>query len=110
MLFRSGRLFLLITPSGAKGLFKKNRGHDGTLIAEFDDIHRARLRRDAKGKLIVLKTLKPDLHSGGLSDYDEKNTQGGILFSQINPKAKPEVFQIFSTRQRIAQQGAPADR
>lgn len=105
-----GRLFLLITPSGAKGLFKKNRGHDGTLIAEFDDIRRARLKRDAKGKIIVLKALKPNLHSGGLSDYDEQNTQGGMLFSQINLQAKPEVFQIFSTKQRIAQQSAPADR
>lgn len=105
-----GRLFLLITPSGANGLFKKNRGHDGMIILEFDDIRRARLKRDAKGKLVALRTLKPDFHSGGLSDYDEQNIQGGMLFSQINLQAKPEVFQIFSTKQRIVQQGAPVSR
>jgi len=103
------RFFLLITPAGAKGLFKKNRGHDGTLIVEFDDIRHAKLKRDATGKLAVLKTYKPDLNSGGLSDYDEQNTAGGMLFSQINIPAMPEIFQIFSTKKRIAQQGAPAD-
>ncbi len=104
------RLFMLVTPSGAKGLFKKKRGHDGTLVLAFDDISRARLKRDAKGKLVVLKTIKPDSrsHSGGLSDYDERNVYGGVLFSQINLYMKPEIFQIFSTKQRIDQQGASA--
>jgi hypothetical protein len=92
-----GRLFVLLTPSGARGLFKKNRAHDGTLVVEFDDIHRAKLKRDANGKLVVLKAVRPDLHSGGLSDYDEDNSYGGILFSQINPRAVPEFFQIFNT-------------
>jgi hypothetical protein len=78
-------------------LFKKNRAHDGTLVVEFDDIHRAKLKRDANGKLVVLKAVRPDLHSGGLSDYDEDNSYGGILFSQINPRAVPEFFQIFNT-------------
>jgi hypothetical protein len=103
------RLFLMLTPTGAKGIFKKNRAHDGTLVVEFHDIRHAKLKREAKGKLAVLKTLKPDLNSGGLSDYDEQNTAGGILFSQINISAMPEIFQIFSTKERIAQQGAPAD-
>lgn len=98
-----GRLFLLLTPSGAKGLFKKNRAHDGTLVVEFDDIHRARLKRDKKGRLIVLKSMKPDLHSGGLSDHDEQNSNGGMLFSQINLNAAPEFFQVFNTMQRIAE-------
>jgi len=105
----SGRIFLMLSPSGAKGLFKKNRAHDGTLVVEFHDIRHAKLKRDAKEKLAVLKTFKPDLNSGGLSDYDEQNTAGGILFSQINISAMPEIFQIFSAKERIAQQGAPAD-
>jgi len=104
-----GRVFLLLSPAGAKGLFKKNRGHDGTLIVEFDDIRHAKLKRDTKGNLVVLKTYKPYLNSGGLSDYDEQNTAGGMLFSQINISAMPEIFQIFSTKKRIAQKGAPAD-
>ena len=99
------RLFLLVTPSGAKGLFRKNRAHDGTLVVEFEDIRRAKLQRDEDGKLRVLKSFKPNLHSGGLSDYDEKNTSGGILFSQIDLGTKPEFFKIFNTRQLIFQPG-----
>jgi hypothetical protein len=45
------RAFLLVTPSGAKGFGRKNRGHDGTWIIEFEDIARARLQRDAQGNL-----------------------------------------------------------
>jgi hypothetical protein len=94
-----GRFFLLVTPAGAKGIFKKNRAHDGTLVVEFDDLDRARLKRDAQGHLMVLKTIKPDLNSGGLSDYDEKNTAGGILFSQINIRATSDYFQVFNTKE-----------
>jgi len=102
MVREEGRLFLLITPSGAKGLFKKNRAHDGTLVVEFADIRRAALKRDAKGGLAVLKTIKPDRHSGGLSDYDERNVNGGMLFSQITLDEKPEFFQVFTTGEQVA--------
>ena len=97
----NGRLFLLTTPSGRKGFFRKNRGHNGTLAVEFANISGAKLKRDKKGKLIFRKFIKPNLTSGGLSDYDEKNTAGGMLFSQINVKTPPEVFQIFNTKQWI---------
>jgi len=100
------RLYLLATPAGAKGIFVKNRGHDGTLVIAIEDIRHARLTRDRKGRLVVLKHLKPALHSGGLSDYDEQDTHGGILYSQINLKGKPEFFQIFSTGERIAEEPA----
>lgn len=96
------RLFLLVTPSGAKGLFGvKNRGHDGTWIIEFEDITRARLKRDAKGKLVVLREIPVNFTTGGLSDYHEQNLYGGILFPQINVNAPPDVFQTYMTRQRI---------
>ena len=98
----AGRLFALLTPSGAKGLFNRNRAHDGTLVVEFDDIHRAKLKRDEKGRLAVLRAVKPDLHSGGLSDHDEQNSYGGLLFSQINTHAMPEFFQIFNTKLNLA--------
>lgn len=105
-LVREGKkIYLLITPAGKKGLFVKNRGHDGTYIVEFEDISKARLKRDKKGKLIVLKMIKPDrdMHSGGLADYDEQNTQGGILFSQLssNAKHRPEFFQVYNTGKGI---------
>lgn len=96
------RVFLLTTPSGAKGLGRKNRGHDGTWIVEFEDIARAKLKRDAGGRLVVLRKIPIDLHSGGLSDYHEQNTHGGILFPQINIDTRPDVFQTYNTRQRIA--------
>ena len=95
------RVFLLVTPSGARGLGNKNRGHDGTWIVEFDDIARARLRRDAAGRLDVLRRISIDLDTGGLSDYHEQNTYGGILFPQIDTQARPDVFQTYMTRQRI---------
>lgn len=96
------RVFLLVTPSGAKGLFGvKNRGHDGTWIIEFEDIVHAKLKRNAKGKLVVLRKIPIDLTNGGLSDYHELNLYGGILFPQINVKSPPDVFQTYMTRQRI---------
>ena len=95
------RLFLLVTPSGAKGLGRKNRGHDGTWIVEFEDITPARLKRDAEGRLEFLRKIPVDRDSGGLSDYHEQNTHGGILFPQIDTQAPPDVFQTYMTRQRI---------
>lgn len=96
----NNRLFLFVTPSGAKGFGKKNRAHDGTLIVEFEDIARAKLKRDHQGRLLILKNMKPTLHSGGLSDYHELNKNGGILFSQIdvsNPSKDAEFFKVFNT-------------
>ena len=96
------RLFLLVTPSGAKGLFGvKNRGHDGIWIVEFEDIARAKLKRSAKGQLAVLRKIPVNLTNGGLGDYHELNLYGGILFPQINVKSPPDVFQTYMTHQRI---------
>jgi len=94
---QGNRLYLLATPSGARGFGKKNRAHDGTFIIEFADIHRAALMRNAAGKLVINRHIKPTFHSGGLSDYHEKNTAGGIVFSEINPKSPPDVFKSYST-------------
>ena len=105
-LVREGKkLYLLVTPAGRKGLFVKNRGHDGTYVLEFDDISKAKLKRDKNNNLLVHKIIKPDpeMHSGGLSDYDEQNTNGGVLFSQLTSKAKhrPEFFQVYSTGETL---------
>lgn len=102
---KGNRLYLLITPSGAKGLFTKNRGHDGTMVVEITDITRAKLKRDNKGQLEILSWIKPTYTSGGLSDYDEKNTQGGILFSQINLTVRSkntDFFQVYNTGEDIS--------
>ncbi|NNG02590.1 MAG: exo-alpha-sialidase [Inquilinus sp.] len=95
------RLFLLVTPSGAKGLGRRNRGHDGTWIVEFENIARARLKRDAAGRLVVLRRIPIDRDTGGLSDYHEQNIHGGILFPQIDTRTRPDVFQTYMTGQRI---------
>lgn len=98
------KLFMLMTPSGAKGLFKKNRGHDGTVLVELTDITKAELKRDRQGKLVIEKWFKPSLNSGGLSDYHEKNTAGGILFSQIDTSVKSikaDFFKVFNTGEHI---------
>lgn len=97
----NGRLYLLATPSGVKKLLSKNKGHAGTYVIEFEDISRAKLNRDASGKLLVVKKFLPEHHSGGLSDYDERNSYGGMIFSQINLDTKPEFFQIFSTKSTL---------
>lgn len=101
-LVREGdRLYALLTPAGARK--KKNKGHDGTYVVEFEDISKARLKRDKNGKLVVVNEFTIDLTSGGLADYDEKNTHGGLVMAQINVKARPDVFQTYSTRQRLVE-------
>jgi hypothetical protein len=99
-LVREGnRVYLLVTPSGEKGLFK-NKGHAGLLAIEFADISRAKLKRDNKGKLMVTKRIKPVLDSGGLSDYDEQNYNGGIIFGQIDLRTisrNAQLFKVFNT-------------
>lgn len=97
-----GKIYALLTPSGKKGLLVKNRGHDGIHVVPFEDITRAKLKRDATGKLMVTKIMNiaPTSHSGGLADYHEKNIRGGIVFPQIDLKRAPAVFQTYSTGQR----------
>ncbi|NNE56061.1 MAG: hypothetical protein HKN32_08580, partial [Flavobacteriales bacterium] len=82
---QGSKYYLLLTPSGAKGLGKK-KGHDGTLVVEFKDITKGIVNRNGSGELVINKVIRPTLHSGGLSDYDEANSGGGLLFSQINAK------------------------
>lgn len=94
-----GRLFLLITPSGSS--YKSNRGHDGTMVAEFADISQAKLVRDADGNIAPVKYLGPKFDMGGLADYDEQNFNGGIVMPQINLKSLPVVYRVVSTQQGL---------
>jgi hypothetical protein len=104
-LVREGnRIYLLVTPAGEKGLFK-NKGHAGLMAIEFADISRAKLKRDSKGRLIVAKRIKPVLDSGGLSDYDEQNSNGGIIFGQVDLRSKSrdaQIFKVFNTGEGIS--------
>ena len=93
----NGNPYLLITPSGKKGLLVKNRAHDGCYLVAFEDISRAKLKRDSTGRLAIIKELSPEYNSGGLCDYHQNNSKGGVLFSQIDMKKMPEIFGIYST-------------
>ena len=77
------------------------KGHDGTWVVEFADLQSGKLQRDSQGNLVTLWSLAPIFTSGGLSDFDENNSAGDLIFSQIHLKGIPEVFQIFNTKRRL---------
>lgn len=91
--------YLLTSPSGSFN--KLNKDHDGTYIFKFIDISNAKLERDSNEKLIVYGYLKDTLSSGGQSDYDELNTNGGVMMPQINIKRYPKIFELYNTKELI---------
>lgn len=96
------KIFLLVSPSGKLSNLRDPEGHhDGTHIFEFENISKAKLRRDRNGKLILIKHIDDNLEKGGQADYDEQNSYGGIVIPQQDKKYYPEIFQLFSTKQRI---------
>lgn len=98
----SGRVFLMASPSGKLSNPQDPEGHhDGTDIFEFEDIIGARLKRDRNGKLILIKHIDDNLLKGGQADYDQQNSYGGIVIPQEDLDYYPEVFQLFSTKQKI---------
>lgn len=95
-----GKLYLMATPSGSTK--KSSQDHDGTMVMEIADIAGAKLMRDDAGKPIVIKRLEVEKQSGGLADYDEQNTAGGIIFPQFTIFGVPEFFQIWNSGQTIS--------
>jgi len=94
-----GKLYLFATPSGAT--HKERQDHDGTMVMELADITQAKVARDNMGTPIVVKRIDVDKQSGGLADYDEQNTAGGIVFPQFTFFGIPEMFQIWNTGMTI---------
>lgn len=98
-----GRVFILVSPIILKG--DRDGAHLGTLIFEFEDISKGKLKRDEDGKLIAHKYLPPSVSlkygNAGESDYDEYNTYGGIIMPQADPNSAPAIGQIFNTKERI---------
>jgi hypothetical protein len=95
-----GRVFLLAVPGSRRQM------HDGTVALEFESLALGRLKRNPDGSLRVAAYFapQPSILSGpgaGQSDYDERNTEGGLLMPQFNVRAYPEVFQIYQTGRRI---------
>lgn len=95
----AGRHYLLVSPAGATSAAETNKAHNGTLVIEFEDLSQAKLRRDAQGTLIVSRYVERTKDSGGMSDYDEGNRIGGMLFGQLDHTLAPDgvFFQIYST-------------
>jgi hypothetical protein len=101
-----GKVFLLASPGA------RPDAHDGTVALEFESLAQGRLKRNPDGSPIVAAYFppQPSVLSGrgagqtdaGQSDYDEHNTEGGLLMPQFNVRAYPEVFQIYQTGRRIA--------
>lgn len=96
----NGKVYLFTSPSGT--IKPPYKGHVGTYIFEFEDIKRAKLKRDRKGKLIVQKHIKPQWEKGGQAHYDEQNTGGGVVIPQQNDSARPDPFRLFSTHDNLA--------
>jgi hypothetical protein len=101
-----GRPYLLVSPSGRKKLLARNRGHDGSFLIAFEDIEHGTLERDERNRLVVRKWLRVTRRSGGLADYDPRNTGGGAILSQIvitNRRADAEIFQLFNSHVDLRQ-------
>jgi len=96
----SGKLFPPFRDDGRRG---GGKAHDGTFIFEFEDISKAKLKRDNNGKPVVIKYIEPLIGTGGQSDYDEQNTYGGIVLPQENHRAWP-YFQIYNTKEKIVEE------
>lgn len=94
----NGRLFLLVCPEKPG---RPGEDHRGTVIFEFDDISRGSLLRDAAGQPALVKRIDPILSMGGQSDYDERNSRGGIVMPQFDFGNLPRIFRLFNTGFRI---------
>jgi hypothetical protein len=96
----AGRDFFLICPEQEKG---GKELHRGTVVFEFADLAKGKLKGDDRGNPLPVKKLLPQLASGGQSDYDEHNTYGGIVMPQFDRANLPRPWRIYSTRTRIVE-------
>jgi uncharacterized protein YxeA len=94
----NGRVFLLTPPITKKGTYL------GTYVFEFENLDRAKLKRDKKGVLIPVKYFKRSLKgniNSGQADYNKFNTYGGLIMSQADVSSAPKIGQLFSTKEDI---------
>lgn len=95
----NGRAYMMAVAVGSSA--KPQWNHNGTLLFEVEDLATARVKR-AGGKLEILQHIEPlglnsGNHGGGQAAYDPHNTNGGILFPQINIDGLPEFAWVFKT-------------
>jgi len=100
-----GKVYLLSTPVTLNAKLEA-AVYRGLYVFEIESLARAKLRRNAAGKLRVVRYLGPKLdrafHSG-VSDYDPGNKHGGILFGQVRFEGQPArpFFRIYKTQRAI---------
>ncbi|MCA9355713.1 hypothetical protein KC865_04205 [Candidatus Kaiserbacteria bacterium] len=97
---KDGVQFLMFTPSGAMN--KKDKNHDGVYVVEFEDISKGLLKRDKGGKPLFSEILGEFIENGGLADYHEKNTAGGVVGSNFYVEGLFKLkSRLFSTQKGI---------
>jgi len=101
---QQGRVFLLFCGDAGRPM------HNGTIIVEFEDLAHGRLRRDANGRLAIVKTIPgqgPEMTPAGAGQaaYSEYNTAGGLVMAQPKLEMLPAFFQLWSTGQDLVGAG-----
>lgn len=101
-----GQVYLFASPMSSRA------AHDGEVVIPFEDIAKGTLRKDASGKLAVVKRIEPEKASltpmgAGPGDYDQHNTAGGIVMPLLDGRLvqshkTDKVFVIMNTGQRVA--------
>jgi hypothetical protein len=86
---KDGRYYLIATPVTVAG-----DRYDGCMVFRFEDLKKAKLERQRRGKLVVAQTVRgiPDTHHGACAAH--ARLKGGILLSQIVSTAAPRIMQI----------------
>lgn len=99
LVHQGDKFYLLLTPLRERG--QPEPLYSGCYFFEFTDLTSGKLKRDAQGRLIPALYIEGDPNRfRGACGYDQQNTGGGILLSELHLEATDR-FQIFKTNQQI---------
>ena len=103
-LVRQGdKFYLILTPVRMRA--GADEGYSGCHFFEFADLATGRLKRDAQGRLVSALYIEGDPNRfRGACGYDQQNTGGGILLSELHLEG-PDLFRIYNTNRRLAGDG-----
>ena len=90
---------MTLTPLRSRG--GREPGYSGCHFFEFTDLASGRLKRDAQRRLVSTLYIEGDPNRfRGACGYDQQNTGGGILLSELHMEAT-DLFQIFKTHRKV---------
>ncbi len=93
------KFYLTLTPLRLRG--GPEPDYSGCHFFEFADLASGRLKRDAQGRLVSTLYIEGDPNGfRGACGYDQQNTGGGVLLSELHLEAT-DPFQIFKTHRKI---------